>query len=88
MRRPRPHDPDRGAHIRAPDPPHLYRLRAGAGDVGTSTKTLWKAVKAGELEAFQWGDSKAVLLRPEAVRAWAESKLRPYKHSPKQERSA
>jgi len=78
--RPRPHDPDRGVHVWAPDTPHTYRLRAAAADVGMSTRTVWNAIQAGELPAFRWGESKTVLLKPEAVRAWADARLRPYRN--------
>ena len=78
--RPRPYDRDRGAHVHVPDPPHLYRLRAAAQDIGFSPRTVWNAIKAGELPAFRWDGSRVVLLRPEAVRAWADARLRPYRN--------
>lgn len=79
MRQARRVDLDRGVHVCAPNPPYLYRMRAAGQDVGLSPRSIWGAVQAGEIEAFRFGCSKTVLLRPEAVRAWAEARLRPYR---------
>ena len=78
--RPRPQDLDRGIHVQIPDPPYLYRLRAGAGDVGLSPRTISNAIRTGDIQAFRFGASKVVLLRPADVRRWADARLRPYKN--------
>lgn len=70
---------DKQAHIWHPKRPAYLRVRSAASYCGLSPKTIWQAIKAGNLPAYRVRGMRVVLLKTRELLTWIGTNIEPYR---------